>query len=114
MAGILTFFLGPAGRVILIVLAFVAWTVYQRDQAADAAREECQAEQLQRTLDEIIRQRDAAQQALAGAERQRQETEREMDTLEEERNAILRELAERGAGVCDIPDDVLERLRNIR
>lgn len=114
MAGILSFFLGPIGRWVLIILAFVAWTAYQRDQAADAAREECQAEQLQKTLTEVLRQRDAAQAALAEAERQKAETEREMDSLEEERNAILRELADRGVGACDIPDDVLERLRNIR
>lgn len=114
MSAVLAFFLGPVGRWVAILAAFLAWTVYQREQAATAAREECQAAQLQKTLTEVLRQRDAAQAALEEAARQAAQTAREMSALDEERNAALQQLAERGVDSCDIPDDVLDRLRNIR
>ena len=70
MTGLLAFITSPLGRWVLIGLAFLAWTAYQRDQAADRARQECQAEQLQKTVDELQRQRDAAEAARKAAEEQ--------------------------------------------
>ena len=68
MTGLIAFVTSPLGRWVVIGLAFLAWTAYQRDQAADRARQECQAEQLQKTVDELERQRDAAREALEEAE----------------------------------------------
>lgn len=114
MSALLTFLVGPVGRWILIVLAFLIWTAYQRDQAADEARNLCEAEQLQRTLEEVMRQRDAAQRALEEAEERAEQTQEEMAQLETERDRIIEDLQERGTTACVIPDDILERLRNIR
>ena len=55
MTALLGFVTSPLGRWVVIGLAFLAWTAYQRDQAADRARQECQAEQLQKTVDELQR-----------------------------------------------------------
>lgn len=114
MGGILGFFLSPLGKAVAVIALLAAWTIYQRDQAADRAREECQAEQLQKTVDELLRQRDVAQQALADAEKQQVVTDREMAVLEAERNDILKQLAEQKIPSCRIPDDIRKRLHDIR
>ena len=113
MTGLIAFFTSPLGRWVVIGLAFLAWTAYQRDQAADRARQECQAEQLQKTVDELQRQRDAARQALAEAEARQQQTEAEMKELEDARDRIVEELENAGDS-CRVPDGTIERLRNIR
>lgn len=114
MTALFAFFATPLGRVALIGAALLAWTVYQREQAADTAREQCQAETLQRTLDEITRQRDAAQAALAEAEERADRTAEEMERLENARDEAIQSLQERAVDSCVVPDDALERLRNIR
>lgn len=113
MTGLLAFITSPLGRWVLIGLAFLAWTAYQRDQAADRARQECQAEQLQKTVDELQRQRDAARQALEEAEKRARETEQEMQQLETARDQIVDQLENAGDS-CRVPDSAIERLRNIR
>lgn len=114
IAGLVAFVTSPLGRIVAIGLALVIWTAYQRDQAADKARDECRAEQMEATLAEMQRQRDAAIAALAEAEAQAARTRAEMERLEEEQDAIIDDLAERGATACAIPDDIIERLRDIR
>lgn len=121
MGAVVGFFFSPLGRVIAIVAVLAAWTIYQRDQAADRAREECQAEQLQKTLDEVRRQLDAAQRVVADAEKQQAVTDREMAELEKERDSILEQLNAKpdpekpDAKSCRrVPDDLRKRLRNIR
>ena len=113
MTGLIAFFTSPLGRWVVIGLAFLAWTAYQRDQAADRVRQECQAEQLQKTVDELQRQRDAAQQALEEAEKRARETEQEMQQLETARDQIVDQL-ENAGNSCRVPDSAIERLRNIR
>lgn len=114
MTTLIGFILSPAGRIILVVLAFVLWTIVQRDQAADRARDECRADQIQQTLDEVLRQRDAARASLAEAERQARRTEAELRQLEIDRDQIIEDLQDRGTVQCAVPDDIIERLRNIR
>ena len=117
MAGLLSFALSPLGKAGMILLALTVWTIYQREQAADKARQECQAEQLQKTVDEITRQRDAARKALEDAEKQQAATDKEMADLESDKNALLKELANAekpAGGACRISPAVRERLRNIR
>ena len=113
MGALLAFAVGPVGRWLVIGLAFLAWTAYQRDQAADRARQECQAEQLQKTVDELQRQRDAAKEALEEAEKRAQQTEQEMQQLEAARDQIVDQLENAGDS-CRVPDSAIERLRNIR
>lgn len=114
MGALLGFIASPIGRWVLIGLAFLAWTAYQRDQAADRARDECQAEQLQKTVDELQRQRDAAEAARKAAEEQAARTAAEMEQLENERDQIVIDLQDAAGDTCRIPDSALERLRNIR
>lgn len=114
MGALLAFAVGPVGRWIVIGLAFLAWTAYQRDQAADKARQECPAEQLQKTVDELQRQRDAAEAARKAAEEQAARTAAEMEQLENERDQIVIDLQDAAGDTCRIPDSALERLRNIR
>lgn len=113
MTALLGFVTSPLGRWVVIGLAFLAWTAYQRDQAADRARQECQAEQLQKTVDELQRQRDAAKEALEEAEKRAQQTEQEMQQLEAARDQIVDQLENAGDS-CRVPDSAIERLRNIR
>lgn len=114
MGAFLAFAVGPVGRWLVIGLAFLAWTAYQRDQAADKARQECQAEQLQKTVDELQRQRDAAEAARKAAEEQAARTAAEMEQLENERDQIVIDLQDAAGESCRIPDSALERLRDIR
>lgn len=113
MTGLIAFVTSPLGRWVVIGLAFLAWTAYQRDQAADRARQECQAEQLQKTVDELERQRDAAREALEEAEKRQRQTEAEMQELEDARDQIVDQLENAGDS-CRIPDSAIERLRDIR
>ena len=113
MTALLGFVTSPLGRWVVIGLAFLAWTAHQRDQAADRARQECQAEQLQKTVDELQRQRDAAKEALEEAEKRAQQTEQEMQQLEAARDQIVDQLENAGDS-CRVPDSAIERLRNIR
>lgn len=101
----------PLGRIVLILVAFGWWTLYQRNDAAEEARSECQAAHLRRVITEIERQRDAAQDALERAERQAEIDAKEMAELESERDDLV---ANAKTGPCDINDSDLGRLRNIR
>jgi signal transduction histidine kinase len=115
LAGGLSLLTGPAGKYILIVVAFIAWTVYQRDQAADRARETCQAETLRETIKELQRQRRAAEEAMKRAAEQAAKTDEELATLRKAYDEALSSIdTELGSASCAIPDDVLERLRNIK
>ena len=114
MGALVGFIASPLGRWVLIGLAFLAWTAYQRDQAADRARQGCQAEQLQKTVDELQRQRDAAEAARVAAEEQAARTEAELEQLEKDSEQIVIDLQEAAGESCRIPDSALERLRDIR
>lgn len=111
----MSFLLSPSGRIVLIVIAFFAWTVYQRDLAAKGARDTCQADQLRVTLAEMTRQRDAAQQALNSAEKQAERTQSEISALEKD-NAEAKSSLPEGirSNSCVIPESTIKRLRNIR
>ena len=111
MAVLIKFLFSPVGKWAMIGLALVAWTVYQREQAADKARESCQAEQLLKTVNEITRQRDAAQAALDTARTQEGKTAEEISKLESDL-AQIKKLQDGGS--CSIPLSTLERLRDIR
>ncbi len=112
--GILGIFNSPLGRIAVLAMAFFAWTAYQRDQAADRARQECQAEQLQKTLAEVDRQRVAAVAARKTAEEQQGKTKAELADLEKENARITKELGKSPPATCSVPQRTLDRLRNIR
>lgn len=113
MSGIVGFFLSGTGRWLGVALALLLWTAYQRDQAADKAREECKAEQLQATLDETLRQLDESRKAVAEAETRADETESELVALEAQRKRISDE-AKQSDSECVIPESITRELRNIK
>lgn len=108
------FLFGPVGRWLLIGLLFMGWTVYQREQAATKARNECQAEQVQKTLEEVLRQRDAFEAALKQAEENAEIARREVEMLEDEKDKIQQDLGTAGEERCDIPDAITKRLSGIK
>ena len=111
----MTFLLSPLGRALMIVAALTAWTVYQRTQAANGAREACQSAQLQLTVDELMRQRDAAEKALDEAQKQSIKTESELAALENEYAAALASIPSKDrSNSCAIPKSSIDRLRNIK
>lgn len=111
ITSIISWVLSPFGKVMLVVLAFLAWTAFQREQAAVHARAQCHAEQLQKTIDELHRQNAAAEAAKIAAEQQSAQTEQEMAALEHEKNDLIQKLAD---GPCTIPKDATDGLGKIR
>lgn len=99
----------------LIALVFVLYTVWQREQAASKAREECQAETIQKTLTETKRQLREAQEAIADAEKQiaaddmaAAERAKELESI----NADAKKMA--GSKSCGIPKSITDRLSRIQ
>ena len=105
----LSFFMGPAGRIVLVVLAFLAWTAYQR---MDATRN-CKDEQARVQLEEANRKLIEAQRIAEAARARADRSDAEIEEMGAERDAILSELETRG-DVCVIPDDIRQRLRALR
>lgn len=99
----------------LIALLFVVYTVWQREQAASKAREECQAETFKKTLIETERQLKAANDAIEKAEKQiavdDMATARRTKELESI-NADAKKLATPKS--CGIPKSITDRLSAIK
>lgn len=105
----LRFFFTPGGKVLLAVLAFVAWTAYQR---ADATSD-CADTQVRVELEEAIRRLGEAERIAQAARDRANKSAVELEQMGTERDAILSELEARGQS-CAIPPDLAERLRRIR
>lgn len=97
----------PLGRIIILVVAFLAWTWWSRYDAAQEARAEVRAEYAA----EVARQREQAVQLASEARERADEADAELARLRELRDDLVQSL---GPDACDIPDDVRERLRDIR
>lgn len=107
-------FLGsPTGRAILLVAAFLAWTGYQRHDAASEAIAGLRAEINAETAAEHERQLQAVREVAEAARTRAAESERRAETMETERDAIIQDLQTRPDGDCPIPDDVRQRLLRI-
>lgn len=105
---------GDVGKVVVIVALFLAWTAYQRNDAAREAREECQADQLQKTVDETRRQLEAANQSAKEARDQAARSEREMAALRRDLESINDDAAQLSSSTCVVPDALRSKLQNIR
>ncbi len=133
MAGILAFAMGllrSPGSILgllknpfIIGLAFLAWTAYQRHDAASAARATCESAQLRADMAELARQLAARDRLVREARERADATEDQIEALEKERDAILAELAAvapppaadgtPAAPKCTYPPGIAKRLRNI-
>lgn len=114
MGALATFAFSPLGKALLAGAAFFVWLGFHDAGVANKARGECQAAQLRQTVQEMIRQRDAATAALAAAETQIQKTQAEMTALEKERDDTVAGIKKADNTVCRVPRAAIERLRNIR
>ena len=101
---------GPAGRIALLALAFVGWTLYQRH---DATRD-CEAAEMVEELIESQRQLEIANQIAQDARGRADNTEREMSVLEELYGELKRDLTTRPGTSCPIDPDTRERLLRIK
>ena len=101
--------LSPAGKVALIVVAFAAWTAYQRHDATV----DCRSDQLRKELEASNRALKDAVEIGKAAELRAAEATAELAEMERAKDEILSDLREQGQQ-CILPDDVRERLLRIR
>jgi hypothetical protein len=97
----------------MIGLAFLAWTAYQRHDAAVGARTACENAFASATLAEVLRQNEAAALALQSAQNDAEATAKALAELESIHNEALDKL-QNPSDSCAIDMHTLERLRNIR
>ena len=107
----------------IIAIAFLAWTAYQRHDAAQSARASCESAQLKADMAELARQLAARDRLLKETRERADATEAQIDALEKERDAILADLAaaapppdaegKPAAPTCVYPPGIAKRLRNI-
>ena len=110
---ILSLVFSTPGKIALGVIAFFVWLGFHDAKVEKRATATCQAETLRRTVNEITRQKAAADALLADAEREAADAEREIAQLQIEKDAANAEMAKIKS--CEpVPPAVLERLRRIR
>lgn len=100
------FMLGPAGRIVLLALAFGAWTLYQR---YDATRD-CEADNLREELIESQRQLEIAQGIAEDARERANQTEQEMAETERRYDELTKDLLDRPETACRLDPDTRKRL----
>lgn len=105
----LSFLSGPAGRVLLIGLAFFAWGTYQR---IDATRD-CEEAELREELLESQRQLGIAESIASEARSRADVAEADIEKLKGLSDEITKDIAAGGGG-CVIDDATAERLRRIK
>jgi type II secretory pathway component PulM len=111
LSSVIWFFLrSPVGRALGVVLALCAWTTYQRIDAAADAKASCQQDHFEALVAEKERQLAVVQEIAQDARERADRAESEMLELREAADAITSELG----GSCDIPDDIRQRLRDIK
>lgn len=106
---ILGFLGGPAGRLLLIALAFFAWGSYQRiDATAD-----CEAAELREELIEAQRQAKIAEQIAAEARDRADAAEANIETLKGLADELTEDIQAAGRG-CAIDPATRDRLLGIK
>lgn len=98
----------PLGRLVLIGLAFLAWTAYQRAEG----RSQCETAQLEAELEETRRLLTESQGIADRARERADRTEAELSELKDQADDLSFPLPDSGA--CTLPDDLRDRLRAIR
>ena len=106
---LLSFLTGPAGRVLLFVLAFLVWGLYQRvDATAD-----CEDAQLREELAESNRQLQIANGIAEDARGRADAAEGIIENLKGLADELSVEIQAEGRG-CTLDPATIERLRRIR
>ncbi len=103
---IMSILMGPAGKVILLALAFVGWTVYQRMDATS----DCEATELRKELIESQRQLEIANRIAQDARARADQTENEIAETERLYNELVTDLKSIPTASCPIDPAIRERL----
>lgn len=109
VGNIFGFMMGPGGKVLAIILAFTAWTAYQRMDATRDCKESVYLAQVEEANKQMAISREIANDAIARAT----ETEEQLRQLEEQTDALIADIKSSGSS-CTIPPDLRERLLRIR
>lgn len=107
---LIRFFMGPAGRVVLLALAFLGWTMYQR---VDATRD-CEAAELREELIESQRQLEIAKGIAQDARERADLRENEMAETERLYDELIQDIKDRPGTACGIDPATRERLLRIK
>lgn len=111
---LIAWLIGPTGRTVVLAIALIVYMGYRENKAANEATAQCRAAEIQKDLDEMKRQRDAAWAALADAEKQQAVSDAALAKLEQEGDAINEESKLLKANPCNIPPAATKRMRNVR
>ena len=109
VGNILSMVFSPVGKIAMVVLAFVAWTGYQRMDATT----DCREDQLRVELTEANRQLEAARGIADRARERADKTLEQLAERTEASDALITELRAADSS-CVISDDVRKRLLDIR
>ena len=105
------FLLGPAGKVLLLGVAFAGWTLYQRHDATKS----CESAELQRELLAAQEQLEIAERIAENARERANGTEQEMTQVRKLYDDLKDDLDRLEAGAsCPIDPAIAERLRQIK
>ena len=109
LGNLVSFLLGPAGKIILLALAFVSWTMYQRYDATS----DCESDALRLDLIESQRQLKIAEGIADDARARADQTEAEMSETERRYDELKTDLESSPETSCPIDPDTRERLLRI-
>lgn len=125
LAALMRFFTSPAGKYVMVILAFVAWTGYMRHDASKKATKACQSEQFQKEVNALREQLGVANRVATANKNRADEAEILTNNIMQQRDALLAEIKAAEDRVddsdntdqkCDpsagrvLPDDIRKRL----
>ena len=110
---IISMALTPVGRVLMIVLALVSWTVYQRHDAAESTRDRVTAAFEKARDEEVVRQKAVVASAIRAAEQRALDAEAKAAEFRGLTDELATEIKAAGKA-CPIDDSVRRRLLAIR
>jgi hypothetical protein len=101
--------MGPIGRWAAMLAALLAWTTFNRVDAARKARAECNQTHLEARIEAQQKRAEEADRIAEAARARADATEAEMAELERTKDALLHDLADEAQ--CALSDDFRDRLR---
>ena len=104
------FLFSPAGKFLVVVLAFALWTMYQRADATAA----CVADYASQEIEEANRQATIATGIAKRARERADRSEAELNELEQSYDALKKDIENGALGSCLMPDDVRDRMLRIK
>lgn len=103
----------PAGKAFILLAALLAWTSFQRHDAARDERTRVTLAYEQAKIAEIARQKAIGDAAIAAARRRAEAAEAQIAKFQETADALSSEL-EAAGNSCPLDDSVRKRLLSIK